>query len=168
MRTFEKEPGSEYTIRFQDCDPMGHLNNARFIDYVLNAREDHLHTYYQLNISDYLKKGLGWLVAGHEILYKRPALYNERVFIKTALLSYSESDLLVEGLVMDKNQTHLKALVWSRYVFINIRDGKKEQHPNELLQVFSAVCLDAIALQSAKNRLQQVSEILKTNPKLTQ
>ena len=30
------------TVRFQDCDPFGHLNNARYIDYFLNARQDQI------------------------------------------------------------------------------------------------------------------------------
>ena len=27
-------------IRFQDCDPYSHLNNGRYLDYFMNARED--------------------------------------------------------------------------------------------------------------------------------
>jgi acyl-CoA thioester hydrolase len=38
----EKTPISFYTVRFNDCDPLGHLNNSKYIDYFLNAREDHL------------------------------------------------------------------------------------------------------------------------------
>jgi acyl-CoA thioester hydrolase len=29
-----KELESTAVIRFQDCDPFGHLNNARYIDYL--------------------------------------------------------------------------------------------------------------------------------------
>ncbi len=35
---FNKEPETQIVIRFQDCDPFGHLNNARYIDYFVNAR----------------------------------------------------------------------------------------------------------------------------------
>jgi acyl-CoA thioesterase FadM len=47
------QPKSFYTVRFSDCDPMGHLNNARYIDYMLNAREDHLKQAYQINLLEY-------------------------------------------------------------------------------------------------------------------
>jgi len=70
-----KTPHSLYTIRFTDCDLFGHLNNGRYIDYLLNAREDHLKTEYGLDLTDFYKQGLSWLVAGHEISYIRPAAY---------------------------------------------------------------------------------------------
>ena len=35
-----KTPHSFYTIRFTDCDLFGHLNNGRYIDYLLNARKN--------------------------------------------------------------------------------------------------------------------------------
>ncbi len=31
---------SQAIIRFQDCDPYAHLNNGRYLDYFMNARED--------------------------------------------------------------------------------------------------------------------------------
>ena len=39
---------STAVIRFQDCDPFGHLNNARYIDYFLNARQDQIAAAYGL------------------------------------------------------------------------------------------------------------------------
>lgn len=41
-----KELESIAVARFQDCDPFSHLNNARYIDYFLNAREDQLALFY--------------------------------------------------------------------------------------------------------------------------
>ena len=32
-------PASVAEIRFSDCDPFGHLNNARFLDYFLHKIE---------------------------------------------------------------------------------------------------------------------------------
>ena len=43
--SMEKIFSSEALIRFSDCDPIGHLNNQRYMDYFLNAREDHLRQY---------------------------------------------------------------------------------------------------------------------------
>jgi YbgC/YbaW family acyl-CoA thioester hydrolase len=76
-----KNPSSLYTVRFGDCDPFGHLNNARYLDYFINAREDHLKESYQLHISDFAEQGISWLVGRHEISYLRPASYSEVVFI---------------------------------------------------------------------------------------
>lgn len=160
-KNLTKEPASIYTIRFQDCDPMGHLNNARFIDYIVNAREDHLLEYYNISLREYMQKGLGWMVASHEIFYRRPAMYNEKVLIRTSLIQYGESDLLMEGVIMDAAETHLKALIWTRFVFVNLGTGKKEMHSEDLLELFTAVLNEGVASSGAKERLKQLSESVK-------
>lgn len=33
-----KNPNSVYTVRFNDCDLFGHLNNARYIDYFFECQ----------------------------------------------------------------------------------------------------------------------------------
>src|SRR6478735_6795712 len=124
--TLVKEPESQYSIRFQDCDPMGHLNNSRFVDYILNAREDHLEQYYNMRLMDYLAKGQGWVVANHEIYYLKQALCNEKVKIRTSVVDFGENDLTVEGAIYDEGGTKLKCLLWTRYVFVSSRTGKKE------------------------------------------
>ena len=59
--TIVKEPTSSVIIRFQDCDPFGHLNNARYLDYFINAREDHLAEYYDLDIYERQKQlNINW------------------------------------------------------------------------------------------------------------
>ena len=42
MKQLEKTIESKVKIRFPDCDPFNHLNNSKYIDYIINAREDHL------------------------------------------------------------------------------------------------------------------------------
>jgi acyl-CoA thioesterase FadM len=72
----ERTPKSFYTVRFSDCDPLGHLNNSRYLDYLLNAREDHLWTAYGMEIRQWIRQGLGFVVSQHEIRYLRPVSYN--------------------------------------------------------------------------------------------
>ncbi len=38
MNTTSKLWESKVLIRFSDCDPFNHLNNARYIDYFINAQ----------------------------------------------------------------------------------------------------------------------------------
>src|SRR5687768_6707393 len=111
----EKRLQSDYIIRFSDCDLFGHLNNARYIDYFLNAREDHLKKHYDMDLKSFHSQGLGWFVAGHEIVYLRPAQYNERVIIHSALFHASNDSLWVEFGMTDEKETHFKSLMWTRF-----------------------------------------------------
>ncbi len=156
--TLEKTPTTSYTIRFQDCDPMGHLNNSRYIDYILNAREDHLETFYDMRLKDFISRGTGWVVVNHEIYYLKPAVYNEKVKIQTSMIEYGNDHLLVEGIILDEAETHCKALVWTKYVYVNVRTGKRENHEEDLNQFFSNVKNEAVNVQQGvKNRLKQLT-----------
>src|SRR5579872_852263 len=99
----EKTPVSFYTVRFNDCDPFGHLNNGRYIDYFLNAREDHLREHYGIDLKAWAQKGIGFVVNRHDIRYLRPANYNERVAIRSALIGWTDTELKVELQMWDES-----------------------------------------------------------------
>ncbi|MGB5928197.1 MAG: acyl-CoA thioesterase, partial [Cyclobacteriaceae bacterium] len=92
----DKRPTSTYTVRFSDCDPLGHLNNARYLDYFLNAREDHLKEHYSLRLDAYYRQGLVWVIRDHRITYLQSVTYNDTIGITTSLLSFKENKLVVE------------------------------------------------------------------------
>ena len=125
---------SNYTIRFSDCDPFGHLNNARYVDYFLNAREDHLKTHYDLDLAAFYRKGLGWVVMQHEIVYLRPANMNEVVCIQTALLDAGPDHLLLESVMFDEKIKQVKAVMQTRFVPVSLSTGKRESHSAEFME----------------------------------
>ncbi|MCA0456891.1 MAG: acyl-CoA thioesterase [Chloroflexi bacterium] len=135
-----KELESSTVIRFQDCDPFGHLNNARYIDYFMNAREDHLRDYYGFNIFEVGQKmQQGWVVTKNQLAYLAPAMVQEEVLIRTALIRMTESVLVVEGLMFDKAARRLKAVSWIEFTFVSLQTGRTTQHPEEFMSRFGAV-----------------------------
>jgi YbgC/YbaW family acyl-CoA thioester hydrolase len=125
---------SFYTVRFSDCDPFRHLNNARYIDYFLNAREDHLKDHYNMDLAEFYRKGLGWVILNHEIIYLRPASFNEKICIKTALLDAGPEHLQLEALMLDEKQRQLKSIMHTRFIPINLATGKKEPHAADFME----------------------------------
>jgi YbgC/YbaW family acyl-CoA thioester hydrolase len=128
----ETKPSAYYPVRFNDCDPLGHLNNSKYIDYFLNAREDHLKTTYGIDLKEWASRGMGFVVSRHEIQYIRAVTYNETICIRSLLIGYGENYLDVEMLMYDQDQQSLKAILWSRFTHINARTGRKENHPPEI------------------------------------
>ena len=145
-----------YTIRFNDCDPFGHLNNSRYIDYMLNAREDHLKQFHQLGLDEFYKKGIGWVVSQHEIIYARPANYNETVCIQSDLIEAGERDLLVEMRMLDESGTTLKAIMWTRFTSVNIRTGKREDHTPDFLEFLRSLAVNIDITQGLRTRMNEV------------
>lgn len=154
-----KTPHSCYTIRFTDCDLFGHLNNGRYIDYLLNAREDHLKTAYGLNLADFYTQGVSWLVAGHEISYIRPAAYNEQICIQSALLKAEPGSLLVEMLMMNESETHLKSLMWTKFIHVNAKTGRRENHTESFMNFAISIQVDDVDIMKGfQHRLKHIIE----------
>lgn len=126
---------SFYIVRFNDCDPLGHLNNARYLDYMLNAREDHLRDFHGLTLPEFYKQGLSWVVRHHDIQYLRPALYNEKVGIISRLIELGESTLVVEFVMFDENLSVPKAILWTTFTCVDPKTGRKKQHSPEFMEL---------------------------------
>ncbi len=127
-------------IRFQDCDPFNHLNNASYINYMINAREDQIEKYYDLDIFKLAKtKGISWVVGTNQIAYLKPALLMEEVCIDSQLIRFSENQLHVEIRMWNHNKTELKAVMWSTFVHFNLLKQKRWNHSPELIELFQNI-----------------------------
>jgi acyl-CoA thioester hydrolase len=137
MNTTSKLWESKVLIRFPDCDPFNHLNNARYIDYFINAREDHIMQNLNFNIYQFAAQhGLGWVVSKNQIVYLKPAFLMETVVIDSALLRLGETDILVEMKMWNERRDKLKSVLWSNFVHINMKIQKPENHSQELMTTF--------------------------------
>jgi len=64
MTALKKVLESKMKIRFHDCDPFNHLNNSKYLDYIMTARTDQLLEYYNLDVYKMAQeKGIGWVSA---------------------------------------------------------------------------------------------------------
>ncbi|MBW8889648.1 MAG: acyl-CoA thioesterase [Fibrobacteres bacterium] len=138
----EKQPASRVAIRFQDCDPFGHLNNAKYLEYFINAREDHLKLAYGFDLfAKGRETGCSWVVARHQIAYLAPANCGEEVLIKTSLRRYTDQGAMVESRMHNAADTRLKTLLWTDYVFVRLDTGRPAKHPADILAFLESVHL---------------------------
>ena len=163
MNEFKKELESTAFIAFSDCDPFRHLNNARYIDYFLTAREQQLLEAYKFSLAEWGAKGVGWFVTQNLVAYLKPANYAETIIMVSRILAYTNFDLHLEMIMWDKKRTGLKSVFWSRFSHIDLKEGKKLEHSQELKDLFEAVCYkeENIELQNFDKRVEQ----LRNNPR---
>ena len=147
-------PSSAAEIRFSDCDPFGHLNNARFLDYFLHAREQHLKQAYGMALQSFYDMGVSWFIGSHEIVYLKPAFYGETVHIQSTLLDATESHLLAEMVMINEKKSHIKAVVWTKFIPVNGKSGQKIVHPPSVMEfVTQLINTEAAQAGSIQNRV---------------
>lgn len=140
MNELKKELESTAFIAFSDCDPFRHLNNARYIDYFLNAREQQVLANYQFSLAEWGAKGKGWFVTQNLVAYLKPANYSETVIIVSRLLEFTNYDLHLEMIMWDRKKTSMKSVMWSKFSHIDLVEGKKIEHNEELKGIFTGAC----------------------------
>ena len=69
-------------VRTYECDSLGHVNNANYLHYLEYGRQEFLRAI-GFNFSQVTKAGYGVYVARIEIDYKKPALIDDELQIKT-------------------------------------------------------------------------------------
>jgi YbgC/YbaW family acyl-CoA thioester hydrolase len=132
-------PESKMLVRFSDCDLYGHLSNIQYVKYFMDAREDHISESYGMTLAGFAKQGIGWVVSSNQISYFRSAKVNEPVIMRSAIVDLSPNHILVEMQMLDEKRTHIKAALWSKFVHIALKDGRKWEHSSEMMELFSSV-----------------------------
>ncbi len=133
-------PHSTHRIRFDDCDPFGHLNNISYQRYFLRAREDHVLDFYDFDLFRHMALNkTGWVVTSFQIRYLAPALMNELVVIESALVHYDAASLWVEAIMYDQKRERIKALAWMQFAYIDAQTGRRTEHDEAFTTLLAAV-----------------------------
>ncbi len=136
----EKILQSSTKIRFQDCDPFNHLNNSKYLDYFMNAREDQALQYYNLNIhKHFVTTKNSWVVASNQIAYLKPVFLMETVVIESQIFECTKNTLYVEMTMWNAKKNQLKSILWVKFVYFNSEKSIKTNHAEALMELFLKV-----------------------------
>jgi acyl-CoA thioester hydrolase len=134
MSLLVRTPETSHRIHFQDCDMLGHLNNARYLDYFLNAREDQVAEHYALNMGELARaQQAAWVITKHHLSYLKPARQGVTVLIRTQLIHFDNSNLVVEMQMRSADGQRLLALLWSEMAFVKLPAGTRLDHADDLM-----------------------------------
>lgn len=167
MKKLDKIIESKVKIRFPDCDPFNHLNNSKYIDYIINAREDQLLDFYDFDLYKLaLQEGKSWVVAQNQIAYLVPATLMETVTIQSQLITFADKSLLVEAQMWDEHKTHLKAVLWTTLVHYDLKQNRSALHNQELMEFFGQIENPFHQPFTFEQRLDYLKESLRKTPQI--
>lgn len=146
-------------IRFQDCDPHNHLNNSKYLDYFINAREDQVLENYDIDIFKMMKTELkGWVVISNQIVYLRPAITMETVILESQIIAFTDKSLKIEMKMYNADKTELKSLFWANYVHFDIKNQKSSNHSEHLMSIFNAVLVPVFD-ENFESRIKTIKQL---------
>lgn len=154
----KKELSSTVKIRFSDCDPIGHLNNVKYLEYMMNAREDHVEQFYGFTYEGYAKKtGCMWITLQNELAYLKEVRYNTTVLVTSKTIFISDRISKVELLMKSEDEKVVYAVLWMTVVYFNLKTRKSEKQPQEIQNQFKEflVNLDQQDFQSRTEYLRK-------------
>lgn len=132
-----QEIAIEAKIRFGDCDPIGHLNNVKYLEYMLNAREDHVEMFYGFSYDEYIKKtGCTWITVQNEIAYLKEVRANTRVLISSKTIDIKDRVSKVEILMKSLDGQQIYAVLWITVIYFNLKTRTSEAQPEEIKELF--------------------------------
>jgi acyl-CoA thioesterase FadM len=136
-----KRPQVRQQIKFSDCDSFGHLYNVRYLDYMFDAREQHVLSCYPALADATKSRDFNWVATHNEILYLQSAEWREEVLIESALVQLSLSGVLLEIAMLDVSGSTLKALLWSRLRYVDLHKKVSAKHPPYIQSFLGGVLL---------------------------
>ena len=157
-------PETTHHIYFQDCDMLGHLNNARYLDYFLNAREDHTTTHYALNMGELAREqNAAWVITKHHLSYLKPARQGAQVRICSQLIHFDNSNLVLEMQMRSADGLRLLALLWSEMAYVSMPAGTRTDHANVMMDLLDELDVEDVNYDpdGFDDRVKEVRQQLK-------
>ena len=139
----QREISNLVRIRFGDCDPIGHLNNVKYIEYMLNAREDHVESGYGFTYEEYTRKtGCTWITIQNEIAYLKEVRYNAKVIISSKTIEVGDRVSKVEILMKSEDGKTIHSILWMTVIYFNMKTRKSDVHPEDTKRLFEKFLVD--------------------------
>jgi acyl-CoA thioester hydrolase len=90
-------------VRFRDCDPMGHVNNAVYLTYLEQTRFAHWRSVWGRGAPQ-LREGMpGVILARVECDYRRPAKYGEVLEVRLRVAAIGRTSFRYEYEILDQS-----------------------------------------------------------------
>lgn len=143
-------------IRFGDCDPFGHLHNTRYLDYMQNTRFDQVEEAY--DYQTLMADNHNWMSTKNQIVYLAPAVMEERVLIQTRLIDATRRLLTVEAMMLDRDATQLKAVLWMQFMYMQLEPVRPARHSEEMMALFESIrwSEDTVDLNDFDGRVREL------------
>lgn len=124
-------------VRFRDCDPLGHVNNAVYLTYLEQTRFAHWRSLWGFGTPQLSPDRPGVILARVECDYKRPVRYGDSIEIRMRIAELGRTSFRYEYEIVDaEGRTVLTAKTVQ--VMYDYAAGKPVAIPDDIRALLSS------------------------------
>jgi acyl-CoA thioester hydrolase len=123
----------ETRVRYAETDKMGVVYHANYLIYLEVSRVEWLRNQ-GVNYKDMEDDGVALPVVNININYKKPAVYDDVLTVKTSLIYYKGVKIIFESKIYNQHQMLLTEAQVT-LVFVNIKTGKPTAPKKEIQEI---------------------------------
>ncbi len=90
-------------VRFRDCDPLGHVNNAAYLTYLEQARLFYWRSLWGFGLNEGTASP-GVIMARAEIDYRLPARYGQTLLVRIDLAAIGKTSFTYDYEILDEQR----------------------------------------------------------------
>ncbi len=125
----------ETRVRYAETDKMGVVYHANYLIYLEIARVEWLRNQ-GINYKDLEDIGVALPVVNINIDYKKSAIYDELLKIKTSLIYYKGLKVIFDSKIYNQDEKLLTEAQVT-LVFVNIKNGKPIIPPHNIIEILT-------------------------------
>ena len=125
----------EVQPRFNDFDPMGHVNNTIFMNYFDIGKVDYFRAVWNTEIVDW--KEIGLVIARVETDFISPILMGEKIIVRTTILRIGNKSLELSQQLVNSDTNQLKAAARTIMVGFDVNTNSAEPITEKCVEAIS-------------------------------
>lgn len=129
--------GTIITVRGYHLDGYRHVNNARYLEFLEEARWN-LFDECKLT-EEFIKRKMGMVMANINITYKRPLTFGNILEIKSRVLEYDKRRGIMEQKMYYLNSDKIVSEALINFVFVDLTTGRSFDIDDDLFSKFEVL-----------------------------
>lgn len=123
-------------VRGYHLDMYQHVNNARYLEFLEEARWHFIES--KIDLKEWMKKGMGFVVASITINYRKPASLDQVLEIQSKVSRINVRSATIEQKIFLEDTDNLVADADVTFVIVDAKTGKPIPLTGELLDIMKS------------------------------
>jgi thioesterase-3 len=123
-------------VRGYHLDMYQHVNNARYLEFLEEARWHFIES--KIDLNDWLKKGLGFVIANININYRKPASLDQVIEIHSRISRLTIKSATIEQKIYLEDTDTLIANADVTFVIVDTKTAKSVPLEGKLLELLKS------------------------------